>query len=105
MTATTIRSEPRRPRRDRVVLLWAGIAAVAGIAIRVWLLRLPTGVLDSDEAVVGLIARHALYDREFSTFFWGQAYGGTIEPLLAVPGFAIFGPTVFALKAVPILLS
>ena len=44
----------------------AGVAA--GIALRVWLLRLPTGVLDSDEAIVGLMARHMLHEHEFTTF-------------------------------------
>lgn len=78
---------------------------VAGVGLRVWLLVLPTGAFDSDEAVPGLIARHALYQREFSAFYWGQAYGGTLEPLLSVPAFALFGPTIAGIKAVPLALS
>ncbi|MBW3555927.1 MAG: glycosyltransferase family 39 protein [Actinobacteria bacterium] len=80
-------------------------AVVAGVALRVWLLVLPTGSFDSDEAVPGLIARHALYQRELSAFYWGQAYGGTLEPLLSVPAFAVFGPSIGAIKAVPLVLS
>src|SRR5436190_7789186 len=92
---------PRGSFTSRVVVL----AVVYGIAVRVVLLVLPTGASDSDEAVVGLIARHALYQHEFHSFFWGQAYGGTLEPLLASPLFWLFGASVAALKAVPLLLS
>jgi hypothetical protein len=38
--------------------------------------------LDSDEAVVGLMARH-LVQGEFPRFFYGQTYGGGLEVLLA----------------------
>ncbi len=89
----------------RVEIAWAVVAVVVGVVLRGWLLVLPTGAFDSDEAVPGLIARHALYDRELSVFFWGQAYGGTLEPLLSVPLFALFGPSIAAIKAVPLVLS
>src|SRR4051794_29419685 len=92
-------------RRHRAETVWIAVAIAAGIAIRAWLIVLPTGAFDSDEAVVGLIARHALHQREFHTFYWGQAYGGTLEPLLAVPMFAIAGARVGVLKALPLLLS
>ncbi|MBA2385358.1 MAG: glycosyltransferase family 39 protein, partial [Actinobacteria bacterium] len=61
------------------------------------------GVLDSDEAVVGLMARHAL-DGELTAFFWGQSYGGTLEPLLVAVAFALAGSGVLTLKLVPVLL-
>ncbi|HLF40097.1 MAG TPA: glycosyltransferase family 39 protein, partial [Acidimicrobiia bacterium] len=92
-------SQGRRP-----VTVALAAAVVAGVALRVWLLVLPTGAFDSDEAVVGLVARHALYDGELSTFFWGQSYGGTLEPLLSAPLFAVFGAAVWTVKAVPIAL-
>lgn len=96
---------PAKRHFGRVETLWGGAALVVGVALRIWLLVLPTGAFDSDEAVPGLIARHALYQRELSTFYWGQAYGGTLEPLLMVPAFALVGPRIGAVKAVPLILS
>jgi hypothetical protein len=53
---------------------------------------------DSDEAVEGLMALHVLQG-EFPAFYWGQHYKGVpdIYPLALV--FALFGPSVTALKA------
>ncbi len=106
MAAATTQPRPATNDSDRSwTLLWVGVALIAGIGVRIWLLRLPTGALDSDEAVAGLIARHAMFHHEFRAFFWGQYYGGTAEPLLGIPLFAVFGATVGALKALPLLLS
>jgi 4-amino-4-deoxy-L-arabinose transferase-like glycosyltransferase len=80
------------------------LAALVAAALRAGVLASDSlGVLDSDEAVVGLMARHAL-DGELTAFFWGQSYGGTLEPLLAALVFAVAGSGVLALKLVPILL-
>src|SRR5690348_7743800 len=59
----------------------AGIFVLVGVAIalRVWVLRSPVGRADSDEAVVALMARAILHGHH-PTFFWGQPYGGTLEP-------------------------
>jgi hypothetical protein len=80
------------------------LTGAAGIALRVWTYRSPLTIPNSDEALVGLMVRHAQHG-EFSTFFWGRAYGGTQEVLLAVPGFWMFGTSLLALRMVPILLS
>jgi 4-amino-4-deoxy-L-arabinose transferase-like glycosyltransferase len=80
------------------------LATVLAAALRVGILLSESlGVLDSDEAVVGLMARHIL-DGEPTAFFWGQSYGGTLEPLLVALAFALAGSGVLALKLVPILL-
>jgi hypothetical protein len=60
------------------------------------------GFFDSDEAVVGLMARHILFQHEFPVFYWGQEYMGAVEAYLAVPLFAVFGCTVRTLKLVPL---
>src|SRR5205085_3756775 len=57
-------------------------AVAAGIALRVWLLRGPTGALDSDEAIVGLMARHIVHQHQFTTFYWGQHYGGSLTAVV-----------------------
>ncbi len=48
------------------------------VALRLWIVFGPLGSLNSDETVSGLMAR-AFLDGEFTTFYWGQTYGGTIE--------------------------
>jgi len=83
-----------------------GIAVVvaAGIVLRVWVYKTPAGAPDSDEAIVGLMTRHAVHG-EFTTFYWGQPYGGSQEALLGVPLFAMFGSSLVALRLVPICLT
>jgi hypothetical protein len=86
--------------------VWQAVVAAAvavGIALRVWVLASPLGGLDADEAVWGLMARHAL-DGELDAFFWGQSYGGTQEALATALVFAATGSGTLALRAVPIAL-
>ncbi|HEX4521618.1 MAG TPA: glycosyltransferase family 39 protein [Gaiellaceae bacterium] len=87
--------------RWRVLVLLSGCA---GIALHVWVYRSAIGVPVSDDGVVGLMALHALHGH-FTTFFWGQAYGGSQEALLTVPVFWIFGPSWLALYIVPMALT
>jgi hypothetical protein len=74
-----------------------GLAVAAGVALRIWVLSSPLGSLDADEAITGLIARHAL-DGEFYVLYWLSYYGGTQEALLTAAVFAVFGSSVLALK-------
>jgi Dolichyl-phosphate-mannose-protein mannosyltransferase len=85
------------------VTVVAGIAA--GVGLRIWLVILPTGTLDSDEAVVGLMARHIVHQHQFTTFYWGQNYGGSITAVVMAAGFAVFGSSTTTLKAVPVGMS
>jgi hypothetical protein len=86
-----------RPRPWPVAV---GALAVAGMVLRVVVLRGRWGTLDSDEAVVGLMARDLL-DGEWRAFYWGQHYAGTVETALV----ALLGASTAALKWVPIGLS
>jgi hypothetical protein len=88
--------------REWIALL--AVVGVAGLALRVWIYRSALGVPDSDEAVVGLMTMHLL-DGEWTTFFWGQGFGGSQEAILTAPLFALFGPGWLALRAVPIALT
>lgn len=65
------------------VVAWA-LVLLGGLALRVWVFASPLGVVDADEAIGTLLARH-MADGEWSTFLWGNAYGGTLEALVAVP--------------------
>src|SRR5215207_3042977 len=92
--------------RAPAVSAWTFVVAagaLAGLALRVWTLSTPLGALDADEAVRGLMARHAL-DGELSVFYWAQAYGGTHETALTAVTFAAVGSGTLVLKAVPIAL-
>ena len=91
----------RLSRRGLLALAAAG--AVFGIAMRVWILLSSQGALDSDEAVVGLMAKGILHGR-LPVFFPGQGYGGTQEAFLAAPLVALFGLSATTIRVVPIAL-
>jgi 4-amino-4-deoxy-L-arabinose transferase-like glycosyltransferase len=78
-------------------------AVVAGALMRAWVLQSPLGALDADEAIVGLMARHAL-EGEFSAFYWLALYGGPLEAWLTAPVFWLFGSSTATLRVVPIFL-
>jgi hypothetical protein len=54
---------------------------------------------DSDQAIVGLMAKHASEGRAAPLFFYGQAYMLAVESWIAVPFFWMGGATVAALRA------
>jgi len=65
------------------------LAVLFGVLERLWLLaRLP---LFGDEAIVGLMARQIRHGH-FSTFYWGQHYGGLEPYVAAVTTFVNGGP-------------
>src|SRR4051794_12523238 len=72
--------------KQRRALTWvAGLALlVIGVALR-WGQLTAADCLDSDAAVVLLMARHFAHG-ELTPFFWGQRYMGILEPLILVPG-------------------
>lgn len=80
------------------------VSALTGLAMRVGVLTSDAGSVNSDEAVVGLIAKRML-EGEWPAFFWGQHYGGTLEAALVSAARLLTGTTVVALKLVPIVLS
>ena len=86
--------------RERWFRITVIVGIAAGIGLRVWILRLPTGVLDGDEAIVGLMARHMLHQHEFTTFYWGQNYGGSLTAVVMAGVFAVFGSSTATLKYV-----
>jgi 4-amino-4-deoxy-L-arabinose transferase-like glycosyltransferase len=83
------------------VLVFLGIAA--GVLLRIQVLRSNLGSLDSDEAVLGLMALHVL-DGETSVFYWLQPYTGFQEPYLLAPVLAVTGAHALVLKVFTILV-
>lgn len=93
-------SEPTRLPPAWLVVLVVAI----GLGIRFWILASPFGEVDSDEAVVGLMAGQFL-DGQVATFFWGSNYGGTLDQMLTAGVFAVVGSSVLALKLVQVFLA
>ncbi len=62
-------------------------------------------MLDGDEAVVGLMAKHLMELKEFKLFFYGQNYGLTIlESGIAAVVFKLFGISDIGLKISALLI-
>jgi hypothetical protein len=81
------------------------LALVAAILIpRVLLIwRFRSSLIESDEAVIGLMARHILAG-EWSVFYWGQQYLGSVEAVLSAIPLWLFGTSPLILKLVPLSL-
>jgi hypothetical protein len=62
-------------------------------------------VIDSDQAVYGLMAKHLSEFRAFPLFFYGQNYMLGVEAWIAVPFFWIGGPTAAMLRLPLVLLN
>lgn len=80
------------------------IVGLVALAVAVRGLRLLTPGLDSDMAIVGLMARHILQG-EFPIFYWGQPFAGTMEAYLAALLFALGGASRLTLALSPFLFS
>ncbi|MBN2305266.1 MAG: glycosyltransferase family 39 protein, partial [Anaerolineae bacterium] len=78
------------------VLLILGIAGL----FRAWLIVSDGAAFESDEAVVGLMARHITEGKTIPTFYYGQDYMGSLDAILVAGGFALFGESVDTLRAV-----
>src|SRR2546422_553033 len=61
----------------------------------------------SDEAIIGLMAKHILEGRHFPFYMYGQPYnaGAGWEAYLAAVAFAFFGVSVISLKSCIVVLS
>ena len=82
--------------------LW--LCLLLALAVRAWLIVHTNGVMDGDESMVALQATNILHGA-LPIYFYGQAYMGSLEAYLVALLFAIFGPSVWALRAEAALLS
>lgn len=83
--------------------LWLVCLLLAAAGLKVWLLSIQAFPFNSDEAIVGLMARHILLG-ERPVFFYGQAYMGSLDAWLVAGAFMIFGSQVWAIRLVQIIL-
>jgi 4-amino-4-deoxy-L-arabinose transferase-like glycosyltransferase len=83
------------------------VLMLVSVALRLWILIVSRHYLRSDEAVTAMEALDIMEGGPIPIFHYGQAYGGghTIEALMAIPWFAVFGPSDYLFKLGPALLS
>ena len=80
---------------------WIYVPALIAIGVvsRLPQLLSPNLLLDGDECILGLMAKHVAEGREFPIFFYGQHYGlAVVEAPAAALSFLLFGVGVLPLK-------
>lgn len=84
---------------------WLLGCCLAGLILRLDFLVPNSFVIDSDEAIVGLMAKHISEGGAWPVFYYGQHYMGSGEALLAALLFKPFGVSNVSLVVVPLLFS
>jgi len=82
--------------------LW--VILLLTLLLRVWLIVRTQGFIDGDEALLGIQAEKILQGI-FPIYFYGQPYMGSLSAYLTAIIFAIAGPSTWAMRAEPALLS
>ncbi|WP_201370045.1 hypothetical protein [Ktedonobacter robiniae] len=95
-------SEQSRWQRMLFSPLW--LCLLLALVVRIWLIMRSQGMIDGDEVLVGIQAEHILHG-DFSIYFYGQPYMGSLEAYLSAIFVAIMGPSVWSLRAEAIVLS
>ncbi|MSO55724.1 MAG: hypothetical protein EXQ55_02205 [Acidobacteria bacterium] len=84
-------------RKAQVIAALAIALALVGARSIVWVF-FEQSHFDSDQAIVGLMAKHLAEGRAFPLFFYGQHYMLAVESWLAAPVFRVAGASIAALK-------
>ncbi|MDF2442776.1 MAG: hypothetical protein JWR01_979 [Subtercola sp.] len=97
-------SEPTTPvsRGLRIAGITFWVLLAAGFVLRLLLVFTPAFYVDSDNAIVYLMAKH-ISEGDVTFFFWGQTYGGTLLQLVAGGAMTVFGAHIEVLSVVSIL--
>ncbi len=90
----------------RHATLLASILILGALLFRMGLLFNGWPLFESDQSIIGLMARHIWLHGEHPLFFYGQDYMGPVEAYSAVPFFALFGSSIFTLRLaiIPLVL-
>jgi len=107
LTVDSARSDDTRSRaigRLHPATILTALCVALGVLYRFLALLWSVPPTNSDEATMGLAAIHISKAENFPAFFYGQNYMGTLEAYLAAPIFALFGPSVIALRIPNLLL-
>lgn len=76
-----------------------------GLIPRLVLLNHNHAGIESDEAIVGLMAKHILEGSDLPIFYYGQSYMGSLEPIFTSLSFKLFGVSNLSIKLVPLFFS
>jgi len=83
----------RQHHRNLIIVL---LILALGLLLRGWIIASDGIAFESDEAIVDLMARHISLGRPIPTFFYGQAYMGSLNAVLVADGFRLLGESVEA---------
>jgi hypothetical protein len=84
----------------------AAVACALLIGLRSWFfLAWEESYFDSDQAIVGLMAKHLVEGRAFPLFFYGQEYMLAVEAWVVAPFVAVLGPSVLAVRTALVILN
>jgi hypothetical protein len=105
VSGTALRSTQQKASRW-MSFFWSPLwlCLLLALAVRAWLIVHTNGVMDGDESMVALQAINILHGA-LPIYFYGQAYMGSLEAYLVTLLFAVFGPSVWALRTEAALLS
>ncbi|NIO71537.1 MAG: hypothetical protein GTN71_21530 [Anaerolineae bacterium] len=78
---------------------------LTGAAFRFYFVHAHSAFMQSDEAVLGLMAKHIITRRQFPIFMWGQERNGVLIAYLVAPFFYLFGASNLVFKTVTTGLS
>ncbi len=101
--AGTLRPTPHRLESKDYLLI--AVLVCLGLALRLFFISGRGSIIDSDEAIVGLMAKHINEGRPWPIFYYGQPYMGTLESFVAAIFFRLFGQSNVSLKLVPVVFS
>jgi hypothetical protein len=87
----------------RIPTSWS-LVLLAAIIWRIIILASGAVSFHSDEAIVGLMARHIIAGHALPTFFYGQPYMGSLDPLLVSLAFRLLGESVLSIRIVQSIL-
>lgn len=82
---------------------WVTLAIILATLLKVILLLVEAVPFNGDEAIVALMARHINQGAQ-PTFFYGQAYMGSVDAWLVAGSFRLFGEHVASIRIVQITL-
>lgn len=92
-------------RPDKMNRHWPWLLLILAVYSAVQLVIIYFSPIDSDNAIIGLMARHISQGRDFPVFWYGQPFMGALEAYLAAFYFLLLGPGRFALYLAPFTFS
>ncbi|MEX0596455.1 MAG: hypothetical protein WD512_08125, partial [Candidatus Paceibacterota bacterium] len=85
--------------------LYLSLILLIALILRLDLLVASNFAIESDEAIVGLMAKHITEGHPWPIFYYGQHYMGSLEPILISFLSLFIGLENYTLKIVPLIFS